>query len=59
MSTADLGDLSRLSRVELEPVLARCLVVGDDEAAGDVALELSERTWQHTNPYAMGPQNPA
>lgn len=46
---------SGLSRVELEPVLARCLVVGDAASlalADAIVAELAARTWQWHNPYA-------
>jgi hypothetical protein len=48
----DLGDLGRLSRVELEPMLGRALSIGDTESAEAIRAELASRTWQHTNPYA-------
>jgi hypothetical protein len=41
-----------LSRVELEPVLGRCRVVGDDATADAIVDELAARTWQGLNPYA-------
>lgn len=49
---ADLGDLSRLSRVQLEPMLARALSIGATDEAEAIRAELAGRTWQHTNPYA-------
>jgi hypothetical protein len=51
---AELGDLSRLSRVELEPVLERRVEVGDMDGAAIIAEELEARTWQNLNPYADG-----
>lgn len=39
------------SRVELEPVLARDLAVGDTVEAEAIREELAGRTWQGTNPY--------
>lgn len=39
------------SRVELEPLLARALDVGDDDLAAEILVELAGRTWQWTNPY--------
>lgn len=47
----DLGDLSRLSRVELEHVLLRAVDVGDVEQAQVIRDELAGRTWQNLNPY--------
>lgn len=44
-----------LSRVELEPWLARCLVVATPAAlalAEAIRAELAGRTWQWHNPYA-------
>lgn len=49
---SDLGDLSRMSRVALEPMLARALSIGADDDAEAIRAELAGRTWQHTNPYA-------
>lgn len=48
----DLGDLGRLSRVELEPVLCRAVEVGDTADAEAIRAELAARTWQNVNPYA-------
>jgi hypothetical protein len=48
---------SGLSRVELEPELARCLVVATPASlalAEAIRAELAARTWQWTNPYAGG-----
>lgn len=41
-----------ISRVELEPVMARDLAIGDEAAAEAIRAELAARTWQWTNPYA-------
>lgn len=41
-----------MSRVWLEAVYRRALVVGDAEDAQACRAELAARTWQHTNPYA-------
>lgn len=49
----DLGDLTRLSRVELEPMLARSLELGFPDDAAAISDELASRTWQHDNPYAL------
>lgn len=49
-------DLPNASRVELEPVLAACVVRGTPESLDDAAAiraELAGRTWQHDNPYAV------
>jgi hypothetical protein len=48
----DLGDLTRLSRVELEPVLAADLAAGYTAEAEAIRAELESRTWQNLNPYA-------
>lgn len=42
----------RVSRVELEPWLARCLAIGDLETAEIIRTYLAGRTWQWHNPYA-------
>ena len=47
----ELGDLTRLSRVELEPVLASLTLQGQVERAAVVQAELASRTWQWHNPY--------
>jgi hypothetical protein len=49
---ADLGDLTRLSVAELEPLLADALADGDEVEAEAVRAELASRTWQWHNPYA-------
>jgi hypothetical protein len=49
--TDDLGDLSRLSRAELEPLLLRCVGIGDTVNAAAIRAELAGRTWQNLNPY--------
>lgn len=49
---SDLGDLSRLSRVELEHVLGRAIAVGDEADVAAIRAELAGRTWQNINPYA-------
>ena len=41
-----------LSRVCLEPVMARAGVVGDDGLVDAIGSELATRVWQGTNPYA-------
>jgi hypothetical protein len=41
-----------LSRVCLEPVMARCVDAGDVVAAEAIRAELEARTWQGVNPYA-------
>lgn len=51
-NVVNLGDLTRLSRVQLEPMLARALSISDYDAARAIWAELGSRTWQHTNPYA-------
>ena len=43
-----------LSRVCLEPVMARAAVVGDDALVEAIRAELAARTWQNVNPYAVG-----
>lgn len=48
-------DMMDLSRVLLEPWMARCLRVGTPEAlatAEAIRAELATRTWQSHNPYA-------
>jgi hypothetical protein len=47
-----VGDEGGRSRVSLEPWLARCLAVGEDDTAAAIVTELAGRTWQGTNPYA-------
>lgn len=47
-----VGDQGGLSRVSLEPWLARCLRVGDVATAEAIRAELAGRTWQWHNPYA-------
>lgn len=49
-------DLTRASRVELEPVLAACVRRGTPESLADAAAiraELASREWQNLNPYAV------
>jgi hypothetical protein len=46
------GDQGGLSRVSLEPWMARCLEVGEDDTAEAIRVELAGRTWQWHNPYA-------
>jgi hypothetical protein len=41
-----------LSRVELEPRLARAVDIGDLVTAEAIRAELEARTWQGVNPYA-------
>jgi hypothetical protein len=56
----DLGDLGRLSRVELEPVMRRAAVLGDAAEVEAIRAELAGRTWQNLNPYAVAdPPDPA
>lgn len=50
-----MDDPTGLSRVELEPVLARDLALGDAAGAEAIRAELAARVWQHTNPYAEAP----
>jgi hypothetical protein len=50
---ADLGDLTRLSRAELEPLLAAAIVDGDVVEAEAIRAELASRTWQWHNPYEV------
>lgn len=45
-------DLTRLSRVELEPLLAAAVADGDEVEAEAIRAELASRTWQWHNPYA-------
>lgn len=48
-------DLTTLSRVELEPLLAASVRRGTPESLADAAAiraELASRTWQNDNPYA-------
>lgn len=40
-----------ISRVELEPVMARDVELGDLAAAEAIRAELAARTWQNINPY--------
>jgi len=49
---AELGELSNLSRVELEPVLAHRVADGDIVGADAIRDELAARPWQGHNPYA-------
>lgn len=48
-------DPAGLSRVELEHVLARSIVLGLDDDVDAIVTELAGRTWQHHNPYADWP----
>jgi hypothetical protein len=48
----DAATASTLSRVELEPILARDLELGDDTSAEVIRTELASRVWQGFNPYA-------
>jgi hypothetical protein len=51
----ELDDFTNLSRVELEHVAVRDVVVGTPDALSEAAAiraELATRTWQWTNPYA-------
>lgn len=44
-----------VSRVELEPWMARCVRVGTPDSlaqAANIRAELAGRTWQWVNPYA-------
>lgn len=41
-----------LSRVRLEPQMARAAVVGDHDLVDAIGTELAQRTWQWDNPYA-------
>lgn len=41
-----------LSRVSLEPVMARADAIGDTATVEAIRAELAARTWQGTNPYA-------
>lgn len=41
-----------LSRVELEHVLLRAYVLGNDADVAAICNELAGRTWQNRNPYA-------
>lgn len=53
MIDPELGELSNLSRAELEPVLWS--LEADDAARADmIRAELAGRVWQGTNPYAPG-----
>lgn len=48
----DAVTAATLSRVELEPVLARDLRIGDLVSAEVIRAELASRVWQGFNPYA-------
>lgn len=48
----ELGDLTRYSRVELEPVLVSLTLQGEQERADAIRAELAGRTWANHNPYA-------
>lgn len=48
----ELGDLGKLSRAELEPVMWRRIETGDHDGAAAIRVELASRTWQGHNPYA-------
>jgi len=41
-----------LSRVNLEPVMARAAEVEDEALVDAIGTELAARVWQGTNPYA-------
>jgi hypothetical protein len=46
-----VGDEGGLSRVSLEPWMARCAAVGEVDTAEAIRAELEARTWQWDNPY--------
>ena len=46
------NDEPGLSRVTLEPVMARAARLGDTATVAAIGAELSARTWQNVNPYA-------
>jgi hypothetical protein len=48
----DAATAATLSRVELEPVLARDVRIGDLVSAEVIRAELASRVWQGFNPYA-------
>jgi hypothetical protein len=48
----DAAEAATLSRVELEPIMARDLELGDVESAEAIRAELASRVWQGVNPYA-------
>jgi len=48
----DAAEAATLSRVELEHVLVRDVVIGDEVSAAVIRAELESRVWQGTNPYA-------
>jgi hypothetical protein len=50
----DLGDLTKLSRVELEPVMWTLNGTEEQARADAIAAELATRTWQGLNPYRYG-----
>ena len=47
-----VGDEGGLSRVSLEPWMARCVRTGEVATAEAIRAELATRTWQGHNPYA-------
>lgn len=48
----ELGDLTQLSRVELEPCLVDLTLDGQVSRAAAVQGELASRVWLGFNPYA-------
>lgn len=48
----DAAEAATLSRVELEHVLVRDVLIGDEVSADTIRTELAGRVWQGTNPYA-------
>lgn len=48
----EIGDVSRLSVVELEHVLRRALAIPLPDDVATIRAELGRRTWQNINPYA-------
>jgi hypothetical protein len=45
-------DITNLSRVELEPWLAKAARLGDTATVDAIVTELGGRVWQGINPYA-------
>src|SRR4029450_11407078 len=47
----ELGDLTQITRAELEPAMAKMAATGETSRADVVWAELAVRVWQHCNPY--------